>query len=173
MATPTVLSYTMQDNDRVKASAPFYVSYDGALETVDGLIGVWLALGTLIDAVTGARIINGSITIPLAADAGWKATPISGQSVSDTLNLSFSNDDTIYRDTFAIPAVRDTLINAQGQPILTAAGAIDNLADELAGSFTNGYYVNPTGSDLIALVEAFQGVRKHRRQLKANSSVTP
>lgn len=172
MATPTVFSFTMEDNDGVKASAPFYASYDGALETVDALIGTWLALGALLDPVTGARILSGSITIPLAADAAWKALALTGQSVSDTLNLTFSNDDTIHGDTFVVPAIRDTLI-AAGRPIITSGGAIDNLADALAGSFTNGYYVNKSGSDLIALIAAFQGVRKHRRALKAVSTVRP
>ena len=172
MATPTVLSFTYQDDDGVKASAPIYVSYNGAVETVDGLIGVWLALGGLLDLVSGAKIISGSISIPLAADAGWKATPIEGQSVSDVLELKFSNDDTIYTDTIVVPAVRDTLI-VDGRPDLTASGAIDDLATELEGSFTNGFYVNDAGSDLIALIEAFQGVRKHRRQLKADSTARP
>lgn len=172
MATPTTLSYTVQDNDGVKATSLWYVSYNGAVETVDALIGVWLELGALIDAVTGARILNGSISIPLARDAAWKASPIVGQSVSDTLNLTFSNDDTIYNDTFVVPAVRDTLIS-DGRPILASGGAIDNLADAVAGSFTNGFYVNANGSDLIALVKAFQGVRKHRRQLTAVSTTRP
>lgn len=172
MATPTVLSFTFQDNDGVKSSSPFYASYNGAVETVDALIGVWLALGGLIDAVSGARILNGSITIPLARDASWKTAPLTGHSVSDVLNLVFSNDDTIYTDTFVVPAVRDTLI-VDGKPILTDGGAIDALADALAGSFTNGYYVNSSGSDLIALVKAFQGVRKHRRQLTARSTALP
>lgn len=171
MATPTVMSFTIQDDNGVKASAPFYASYDGAVETVDGLIGEWLVLGALLDAVTGGRIINGSITIPLAADAGWKAAPINGDGVEQTLGLSFSNDDTIYDDTFTIPALRETLVDSQGKPITTAAGAIDNLADALAGSWTNGYFVNSAGSDLIALVKAFQATRKHRRQLKARSTV--
>lgn len=170
MATPSVFSYTLLDNDGVKASAPFYVSYNGAVETVDALVATWLSLGALIDAVTGAEIISGSISIPLAKDAGWKATPITGQSVSDTLNLSFSNDDTIYTDTFIVPAVRDTLI-VDGRPVVTSGSAIDNLADALAASFTNGFYVNSGGSDLIALLTAFQGVRKHRKQLKARSTV--
>jgi hypothetical protein len=172
MATPTVMSFTIQDDDGVKASTPIYISYDGAVETVDGLIGVWLAMGELLDAVTGGVIVSGAVTIPLAKDAAWKSSPIAGQSVSDTLNLSFSNDDTIYLDTVVVPAVRDTLI-VDGRPVLTPGGAIDDLASELAGSFTNGYYVNPAGSDLIALIKAFQGVRKHRRQLAANSTVRP
>jgi hypothetical protein len=171
MATPTVLSFTMQDDNGVKASAPFYASYDGAVETIDALIGEWLVLGALIDAVTGAKIVSGHIEIPLARDAAWKAAPINGDGVEQTLALSFSNDDTIYNDTFNVPALRETLVDSQGKPILTAAGAIDNLADALAGSFTNGYFVNSSGSDLIALVAAFQATRKQRRQLKARSTV--
>lgn len=170
MATPTVISYTFRDDDGVKASALFYVSYDGALETVDALIGVWLQIGGLLDLVSGAVIESGHIKIPLAPDDSWKDTPLTGHSVSDTLNVTFSNDDTIYGDTFAIPAVRDTLISA-GRPIITSGGAIDNLTDELAGSFTNGFYVNAAGSDLIARTAAFQGVRKHRKRLKAASTV--
>lgn len=172
MATPTILSYTVRDNDNVKASTPIYVSYNGALETVDALIGVWLAVGGLIDAVTGGVIEDGHIKIPLSADASWKTTPLAGHSVSDTLGLAFSNDDTIYRDTIIVPAVRDSLIVA-GRPVTTAGGAIELLASELAGSFTNGFYVNESGSDLIAWIEAFQGVRKHRKQLKARSTVKP
>lgn len=170
MATPTILSFTYQDDDGVKASAPIYVSYNGAVETIDALIGVWLDVGAKLDAVSGARILDGHIKIPLQADASWKTAALTGHSVSDTLNLSFSNDDTIHEDTFVVPAVRDTLID-NGRPILTPLGAISELAVELAGSFTNGFYVNPTGSDLIALTKAFQGVRKHRRQLKARSTV--
>lgn len=172
MATPTKLSYTIQDNDGVKASTLIYVSYNGALETVDALLGVWLEIGGLLDDVTGGEIIDGSITIPLAADASWKTAPIAGQSVSDVLELKYSNDDTIYTDTVVVPALRDTLV-VDGRPVLTSGGAIDLLSDELVGSFTNGFYVNSAGSDLIALIEAFQGVRKHRRQLKANSTARP
>ncbi len=172
MATPTIFSFTLQDDDGVKASALAYASYDGALETVDALTGVWLALGALIDTVTGAQIIDGHVKIPLAADGSWKSAALTGQSVSDTLNLVFSNDDTIYTDTVVIPALRDTLVSG-GRPIITEGSAIDLLADALEGSFTNGFYVNQTGSDLIALVSAFQGVRKHRKQLNARSRFKP
>lgn len=171
MATPTVLSYTVQDENGVKASALFYASYDGAVETVDGLIGEWLVLGALLDAVTGGKIIDGHIKIPLAKDASWKGTAINGDGAEQTLGMTFSNEDTIYGDTFNVPALRETLVDSQGKPIITAAGAIDNLADALAGSWTNGNFVNSAGSDLVALIAAFQATRKHRRQLKARSTV--
>lgn len=172
MATPTVFSFTLQDDDGVKASMLAYASYDGAVETVDGLIGTWLALGAAVDDVTGAVITDGHIKIPLASDASWKDTAAAGHSVSDTLNLVFNNEDTIYGDTIVVPALLDSLVSA-GRPVITEGSAIDVLADILETSFTNGAYVNSAGSNLTTLREAFQGVRKHRKQLSARSKWRP
>jgi hypothetical protein len=169
MATPTVLSFTVRDDDGVKASAPFYTQYDGALETVDAMIGTWLALGADVDAVTGGVIEGGSILIPLSPDASWKDTPITGQSVSDTLNVNFNNASTRFLWSMVIPALRDTLVSG-GRPIV-ASGAIKTLTDLMLAGFTNGSYINPSGDDLQAVVDAFQGVRKHRKQLTARSKV--
>lgn len=174
MATPTVFSYTIQDDNGVKASALFYASYDGALETVDALTGTWLALGALIDNVTGGKILSGHVQIPLdgaKTNTSWKQTAVNGDGAEDTLGLTFSNDDTIYGDTFVVPALREALVDTQGKPIVTSGGAIDLLAQKLIGSFTNGFYVNSGGSDLIAWISAFQATRKHRKQLKSRSTV--
>jgi hypothetical protein len=169
MATPTVLSFTVRDDDGVKASAPFYTQYDGALETVDAMIGTWLALGADVDAVTGGVIEGGSILIPLSPDGSWKDTPITGQSVSDTLNVNFSNASTRFLWSMVIPALRDTLVSG-GRPVV-GTGAIKTLTDLMLAGFTNGSYINPSGDDLAAVVDAFQGVRKHRKQLTARSKV--
>lgn len=169
MATPTVLSFTVRDDDGVKASAPFYTQYDGALETVDAMIGTWLALGADLDNVTGGVIEGGSILIPLSPDGSWKDTPITGQSVSDTLNVNFSNLATRFLWAMVVPALRDTLVSG-GRPIV-ATGAIKTLTDLMLAGFTNGSYINPSGDDLAAVVDAFQGVRKHRKQLTARSKV--
>jgi len=158
----------MQDDDSVKAQSVWYVAYNGAVETVDGLIGAWLELGALLDAVTGAAIRKGSVNIPLSPDVAWKTTPIAGHSVSDTLNLRFGNAATIYKDTYVIPALRDTLV-ADGGPILTAAGAIDDVAQKILTGFTNANYVNESGDGLNVFDAGFQGVRKHRQQLTARS----
>lgn len=170
MATPTVLSYTIRDDDGVKASAPMLAQYNGALETVDAMIGTWLAQGALVDAVTGGVIEGGSILIPLSPDASWKDTPITGQSVSDTLNLNFGNAATRFLWSLVVPAIRDTLISG-GRPIVTPSGAIDDLAQAMLAGFTNGSFINQGGDDLASWVDAFQGVRKHRKQLTARSKV--
>jgi hypothetical protein len=172
MATPTVLSFTFQDDDGVKASAHFYLSYDGATKTVDSLIGDWLEMGGLIDAITGAVVLSGSIQIPLSPDASWKDDALTGHSVSDTVNLVMGNSATIYTDTFVVPAVRDTLI-ADGRVDVTASGAVDDLAQRLITARVNGNNVNSAGDDLTTFIAAFQGVRKHRKQLKARSLSRP
>jgi hypothetical protein len=171
MPTPTVLSYTIQDNDGVKASTPLYTIYDGAVETVDALIGTWLEAGGMIDAITGGVIRQGAITIPLAPDASWKDTPLVGQSVSDTLNLQMGNVDNIRAWTAVIPALRDTLVDSQGKPIVVTGNAIALFRDLLIDGFTNGSYSNDQGDDLDRIIAYFQGVRKHRRQLRARSTV--
>jgi hypothetical protein len=164
------MSFTIRDNDGVKASAPFYVSYDGAVETVDGLVGEWLVLGGLVDAVTGGVIEGGQITVPLSPDGSWKTTPLAGHSVSDTLNVNLGNEEDIRLFGEVVPAVRDSLI-VGGRPVVTVSGAISNLVVALISSFTNGHFVTSWGADLSTWVDAFQGVRKHRKQLNARSKV--
>jgi hypothetical protein len=171
VATPTVFSYTTLDGNGVKASMPFYVSYDGALETIDALVGEWLVYGGLLDAVTGGVILDGQITIPLAPDASWKDTPVAGSDNSDVLGLNYNNDDDINGFLNTVNMLRTALVSA-GRPII-ASGAIAALIAATIGGFTNGFYVNKAGSNLVSLREAFQADRKHRKQLKAKSTVTP
>lgn len=172
MAIQVIHSYTFRDDDAVKASAAFYVNYTSALETLVAVTDDWVLLGGLLDLVSGAVIIEGHVKIPLAPDAGWKDTALTGESVSDTLNLSFSNDISTKRDTFIVPALRDTLV-VDGRPVLTASGAIDDLVQQIVGGFSNGDFQNDNHQNLVALLAAFQGVRKHRKQLKNNSTVIP
>jgi len=170
MATPTKLSYTIQDEDGVRANMIVFASYDGAVETVDGLIGEWLALGALVDNVTGGQIISGHVLIPLKADDTWKDAPIAGDKVYDSLGLVMKNEDTIYTDTITVPALRETLVT-DGRPVLTEGGAIDLLSDAIEGSFTNGNFVNSGGADINLLWEAFRSTRSHRKQLTKASRV--
>lgn len=169
MATPTVLSYTTLDGNGVKASMPFYASYDGALETVDALVGEWLAYGALLDAVSGGVITKGSITIPLKADASWKTSVVAGSDNSDILGLNYNNDDTIDGFLNTVNMLRTSLVVA-GRPVI-ASGAIAALVAATVAGFTNGFYVTKTGSNLVSLREGFQADRKHRKQLKAKSTV--
>jgi hypothetical protein len=170
MGIPTVLSYTILDGNGVKASAPFYAIFDDAVAQSD-FSDIWVALGALVDAVSGGVILGGSVALKFRPDGGWKSSIVAGSDVSDALNLNYSNPDTLQKSAVIVPMLRTALIS-DARPII-ASGAIKNLSDYLLAAGVDPTYdfCNPAGQDLLALVDAFQSDRKHRRQLKANSTV--
>lgn len=170
MAIPTVMSYTTLDGNGVKASAPFYVIMDDAITQAE-IEAAWVELGDLYDAVTGGVIIGGSSTLKFRPDAGWKTSIVAGSDNSDVLELNYSNPTTLTKFGVIVAMLRTALVS-DGRPII-ATGAIAALSDYLLAAHTMPTfdYTNTAGQDLLALVDAFQGDRKHRRQLKANSTV--
>ena len=172
MATPALFTYTILDANGVKASAPFYFIAASAATQAE-IAADWVTLGTLIDAVSGGVIIGGGVKRAFLPDAGWKTSPVAGSDVSDVLNLNYSNVTDIYKFGLIVPMLREALV-ADGRPII-ASGAIKTLSDYLlAGETTPALvFTNTGGNDLAALVDAFQSDRKHRRQLKAASTVRP
>lgn len=148
------------------------MSYNGAIETVDALIGNWLALGGALDDVTNAQIVGGEIRIPLLADGGWKASPVDENDNSDVIVLNLKNGATRYVQEFIVPAFLQSILTGGGQ-IDLANVALTALINLLTGSFTNGSYVNTAGQDLTALSDAFQSDRKHRKQIVSRSKVYP
>lgn len=172
MANIATLSYTTTDANNVKASAPFYVIFDDAVTVVE-LSDTWIEFGALYELVTGGVIIGGGVSIAYAPDAAWKDTPVAGSDNSDVLNLNYSNLTTLYKFGLIVNMLRTALVSS-GRPII-ASGAIKNLSDYILASHTTPTFTfTDTGAhDLAALIDAFQSDRKHRRQLKANSTVTP
>jgi len=171
MAQLAILSYTIQDDDGVKASLPLYRLVGTDADTsVGDLKDAWVAMGALIDAVTGGVIIGGNVNMALPPDGPWKDEPITGQSVSDTLGENFSVAENLRLYGISVPAIRDTLI-VDGRPNI-ATGAIAALNTALLTGAVGLTSTNQVGFDLTALVDAFQGVRKHRKQLTAKSRVT-
>jgi hypothetical protein len=172
MGDMAVLSYTTLDSNGVKASAPFYAIFDDAV-TVAELNDVWVEFGALYELVTGGVIISGGVSIGYAPDAAWKDTPVAGSDNSDVLNLNYSNATTMYKFGLIVNMLRTALVSA-GRPII-ASGAIKDLSDYILASHATPTFtfVNTGEHDLVALIDAFQSDRKHRRQLKANSTVTP
>jgi len=170
---PSVLSYTTLDDNCVKASSPFYAILDGAMTKTE-IDAAWVELGALYDAVSGGVIIGGSVTLKQAPDGAWKDTPVAGSDNSDVLELNFSNSVTMTKWGAIVPMLRTALL-ADARPILTSAGAIDDLVQYLIAAHTTPTfdYCTPEAHDLVALIDAFQGDRKHRRQLKANSTARP
>src|SRR5579872_4939229 len=89
MSDPTIFTYTVRDELGTEASTLVYANYNGTLETVDGLVGEWLAYGGLIDAATSGQIVGGAIKIPATPDGSWKTAPAAGSRVEQTALLNF------------------------------------------------------------------------------------
>lgn len=135
MPSPTILSYTIQDESGDKETSRLYVAYDAATETVAALLGAAAAYGGLIDAVTAGKITEFNITINALPDPAWKSAALADSDVQKVLLENFNVADSKYPQDFWVPAVRGTLVDVSGHPILTPAGAIDALNDLIvAGS---------------------------------------
>lgn len=164
MADPTIFNYSLLDDQGLRNNTDFPVAYDGATETVDSVIGAWLAYGALLNAVTDAKIVEGSILIPLQRDASWKAAPAEGNNANQVMNLNFDNDFNHYATSILIPAYKETQLNTDGSVNLAATALAAFIAAIIAGS---GGVVFPNSTslhDLNALRDAFLTVRKVRNQ---------
>ena len=169
MADPTVLSYTIRDELGTEASTLVYINYDGTVETVDGLVGEWLAYGGLLDAASSGYIVGGTIRIPVARNGSWKAAPAAGSRVEQNGIVNVRTTDTTKRQGFSVPALINTAI-AAGK-IITASGPIHALILALLAGFTNGNFANAQGQDLATFADAFVSFRKHRKQLDKSSEM--
>jgi len=166
MPSPTIFSYTIRDESGDKATAALYVAYDAATETVSALLGAAAAFGGAIDAVTGGVITEFNIKIPALPDPAWKDVPDTDSDVQKTLLENFNAADTLYPQEFIVPALKGTLVDANGHPILTSGGAIDTMNDLIvAGSgavFPNNQFL----LDLTALRDAAVTFRKRKDSRK-------
>jgi hypothetical protein len=171
MADPTIFNYSLLDDTGWKNNTDFPVAYDGATETVDALIGAWLAYGGLLNAAVDGKITGGSITIPLIRDASWKATPTEGNNVNQVMNLNFTNDFNSYVTSILLPSYKESQLNADGSPNLAATALAAFIAAIIGGS--GAVFPNSTSlHDLNALRDAFLTVRKVRNA-KTTTLVRP
>lgn len=163
MANPTIFNYSLLDDTGWKNNTDFPVAYDGATETVDSLIGAWLAYGGLLNSTIDAKIVKGSILIPLQRDATWKATPAEGNNVNQVMSLNFDNDFNQYVTSILLPSYKETQLQADGSPNLAATALAAFIAAIIAGS--GAVFPNSTSlHDLNALRDAFLTERKVRNQ---------
>src|SRR6266540_5575569 len=157
MADPTIFSYSLLDDTGWRSLTNFPVAYDGATETVDALIGGWLYYGGLLNAITDAEIVGGSVLIPLIKDAGWKATPAEGNNVNQVMNLNFNNDFNSYATSILIPSYKETQVNTTPPraPNLAATALAAFIAAVLAGEGGEVFPNSNSLHDLNALRDAF------------------
>lgn len=170
MSDPTVLSYTMLDGLNVETTNVAYIDYDGALETVQALIGEWLAYGGLLDALSQSQIIRGSIKIPATPDGSWKSTPVAKSDNSLGIVADYSASGSIKRFGVLASNPIPAAITADGK-VNTANTPFTNWKNALTAGFTNGNFANNVSQGLATFRDAFLSTRKHRKQLDRASEV--
>jgi len=163
MSTPTIFSYTLLDTNGIKATSRAYIGYDGAVETVDALIGNWLELGGLIDDATNGQIVDGSMIIPVLPDGGWKGAPVAGTDVSDVIVGNFLTAATKYAQEFLLPAFITAALSGGKVDLTNAALAALFAALDNSAGLTSADVLNTSGQTLVSLRDAFQSDRKSRR----------
>lgn len=172
MADPTSFEWQLQDDQGLKNNTQMFVAYDGATETVDALIGAWLAYGGLLDPVVDGKIIGGQILIPLLPDASWKSAAATGNNVNQVMNLNFNNDFNSYATSILVPSYKETQVNTASPraPNLAATALAAFIAAVIAGSgavFPNSDSLH----DLDSLRDAFLTTRKVRNQRIRTKSI--
>lgn len=172
MADPTLLNFSLLDDEGLKNNTSIFVAYDGATETIDALIGAWAAHGLLLDAITDAQIIGGSITVPLIPDPAFKAAPVTGNNVNQVMNLNFNNDFNSYATSILVPAYKESILTPTFVPDLADAALAAFITLITTGYITEVFANSRDLHDLNALRDAFLTVRKVRDQ-KRHTVVTP
>ncbi|HEY9757808.1 MAG TPA: hypothetical protein V6C97_21755 [Oculatellaceae cyanobacterium] len=172
MPSPTIFSYALQDAAGVKGSHSIYVAYNAATETVGALLAAAAQYGALLDAVTGAKVLEFNVNINALPDPAWKDNAIADIDMEQTLLMNYVITDSKYSQPYDVPALRDTLIDTDGRPIYTT-GAIAALVDAITGATGLGAVsVNSQFLlDLTGLRDISVTFRKHRKGRKAVSKV--
>lgn len=174
MADATSFDWQIQDDQGLVNRTQMFVAYDGATETIDALIGAWLAYGGLLDPVIDGKIIGGQILIPLIRDPSWKSAPATGNNVNQVMTLDFNNDFNSGVTPILIPSYKETQVNTASPraPNLAATALAAFIAAVLAGEGGEVFPNSRDLHDLNALRNAFLTVRKVRSQ-RTRTKVTP
>lgn len=168
----SLFSYSLIDEAGVRGTVPIFVDHATSL-TQANLAAQAVVIGSMIDAITGAKIERVKVSFDVALDGGWKASAVSGIDMEQGLLMSWNIGTGPYQDAIAIGALRDTLI-VDGRPVLTAAGAIDNFrqAVESQTGLTGIEIKTKLLDTLGTLVSAAVSFRNKRKQRKAVSKIS-
>lgn len=159
MANPTSFEWQVQDDQGVVNRVQMYMAYNGATETVDALIGEWLALGGLVDDCIDGQILGGQMLIPLEPDASWKTSPVVGNNVNQIMTLDFENDFNQYLTPILLPSYSEAILTPTRIPDLAdaaLAALIAAIIDDTGTAFVNSRDLH----QLDALRKAFLTTRK-------------
>lgn len=170
MADPTLYSLTIRDDGGVLGVHNMYVSYDGALATVDDLIADLGAYAILVDNLTDGKVVEARVTIPIVP-TGVKAAPVADSTVERTGLFTYSQDNSSYVQSFDIPAFKNSAITGGKIDETNAQFVAWNLqVVDPAAQFRS---VSKFANAILARLSTKLTFRKHRRARIKSSYETP
>jgi hypothetical protein len=138
------------------------VNFDAGIDdtsTLADLAGQLSSLQTLVDAVTGAKIVEARATLVQAPGGGVKAAAVVGADIEKTLLINFDASGTRYAYGVDIPGVNPAVVPTD-RPDPTQAAIAALIAALIAGNYTNA-----AAQGLVVARDLAVTFRKHRRGL--------
>lgn len=151
------LKIDYRDASGSQGSTIFHFPYDTLTSVVITAADI---LSAALNALSDAAIDGYSITYTKREDT--PATPTAGSRVEEKGNFVFATDNG-RTSRFSIPAIVDSVLNTSGS-INKANALVIALVDAVVGG--DLIFASADGSDLTALLQAYQSFRKSsKRQL--------
>lgn len=159
---PVEFSLSLQDFEGVRGSMRTYANIVDTT-TLAALATQIQTLETDIDAVTGAAIIAGRVTLNAPLVGGLK-TAVAGADLERTMLLNFTQSGSAHKFGVDIPGVNPAILTA-GKIDLTQA-AVAALISLIEGNYTSVGLLT-----LTAVRDAVLSFRKRRRELNRTTAV--
>lgn len=158
------VSFSLIDFAGVRGSLLIDAAVDDT-DTVAALITRFNALAPLVDAVTGARIVEQRFTLAPNLPNGLKAAAVAGADLEKTLLINFNATGNRYAYGVDIPGVNPAKLNGD-RPDPTQADVAALIAALIGGNYTNAALQGLAVARDIAV-----SFRKRRRELARVSMV--
>lgn len=170
MSDPTLYSFTLRDDGGVLGVHNLYVSYDGALATIDDLIADLGATAILVDQLSDAKVIEARVTIPIVP-TGVKANPAADSRVEQTMLATYEQENSSYVQSFDLPAIKQSAVTAGRIDETNAQFIAWNLrVVDPAAQFR---VVSKFANNILTRLSTALTFRKHRRARIKSSQETP
>lgn len=159
------LVFALQDSSGVRSSLSVPVLLDPTT-TVSGLASAWNTQAALLDAVTGAKILSGSVAVePTITFTPKSPTPVAGELMERVANVDYPYAPLGHVYDSIIPCADSGILTASGKEVNESAAAFIAYIGPFetppaAWAATNNGFVRFSA----AHVDSFVSFRKHRRR---------
>jgi len=148
------------DSLGVEIAVPYYATADDT-KTMALAISEFQQMLDDLDAVTDAQITGASINIVNILPTAGKSSPVAGSLVNRGELLNFSQTGNPRRQEWLIPAI--ALSKLSGGRLNLADADVSSLIDLITAVGTVFRYTSTVFAALVALLDAFLSIRKHRK----------